>query len=295
MRSPAGPSAPKDDEGESVVVEAGDVSLHTVQAGPADGPLAVLLHGFPEFWYAWNDQVRPLATAGYRVVVPDQRGYNFSDRPDGVDAYRIDALADDVTGLVDALGRETAHLVGHDWGAAVAWWTALHDPEYVETLTAVNVPHPTVLADTLRRSWRQRLRSWYALFFQLPALPERVARAGDWALLVRTMHRTSLPGTFSPAEFDRYRAAWDQPGAFEAMVNWYRALGRRRDEPRRTTVEVPTLVVWGCRDEFLARSMAHESVDHCRNGRVTMIEDATHWVQHEHPARVADLLLDQFA
>jgi pimeloyl-ACP methyl ester carboxylesterase len=128
--------------GESVFVETNGITLHTVQAGPADGPLVILLHGFPEFWYGWHEQIRPLAEAGFRVVVPDQRGYNLSDKPDGVERYRIDELSRDVVGLIDAAGREQAAVVGHDWGAAVAWWTALHHADRVSKLVAVNVPHP---------------------------------------------------------------------------------------------------------------------------------------------------------
>ena len=293
--APEGPSAPRPEEGESAVLDGDGVRLHAVRAGPPDGPLALLLHGFPEFWYCWHEQIQPLAEAGYRVVVPDQRGYNASETPAGVDAYRIDALARDVTALIDAHGRESAHVVGHDWGAAVGWWTALHHPERVRTLTAGNVPHPSVMTEELRRSWRQRLRSWYVLAFQVPALPEWVARAGDWRLLTRSMRRSSLPGTFDEADFERYRAAWSRPGAFGAMLNWYRAVVRERPTPARETVEPPTLVVWGARDGFLARSMAPRSVERCRDGRLETLADATHWVHHERPERLCRLLRGQFA
>jgi pimeloyl-ACP methyl ester carboxylesterase len=290
-----GPSAPRPEEGESVALDGDGVRLHAVRAGPADGPLVVLLHGFPEFWYGWHEQVRPLAEAGYRVVVPDQRGYNFSDKPAGVGAYRIDALSRDVLGVLDAHDRARAHVVGHDWGAAVAWWTALAHPDRVRTLTAVNVPHPTVMRERLRRSWGQRLRSWYVLAFQAPAVPETVARAGNWRLPVRAMRRSSLPGTFGADDFERYRAAWGQEGAFRAMVNWYRAAVRERPDPPTETVEPPTLVVWGARDEFLEREMAHRSVEHCRDGRLATLSDATHWVTHEYPDRVTGLLREQFS
>jgi pimeloyl-ACP methyl ester carboxylesterase len=281
--------------GESVFVETNSVRLHTVQAGPTDGPLAVLLHGFPEFWYCWHDQVRPLANAGYRVVVPDQRGYNVSDKPDRASAYHLDELARDVVGLVDDCGRETAHVAGHDWGAAVAWWLALHHPDRLETLTAVNVPHPSAMRQALRRRWSQRLRSWYFLAFQVPLVPETVARLGGFRLLERTMAETSLPGTFTAEDFARYREAWAQPGALTAMIDWYRAVVRARPRPATERVTVPTLVLWGTEDRFLETQLAHESADYCADGRVSLVHGATHWLPHEEPVRVADALREHFA
>ena len=278
--------------GESTFLNVGDVRLHTILAGPEDGPLVVLLHGFPEFWYGWHDHVHEFANAGFRVAVPDQRGYNRSDKPDDVEAYRPGELAGDVVGLLDALGRDSGHVVGHDWGAMVAWWTALAHPDRVDHLVPVNVPHPTVFRRTLEASWGQRLRSWYALFFQLPRVPVRVARAGDWALVVQTMRRSSRPGTFSATDFDRYRAAWERPRAYRSMLNWYRAAVRYRDRPPRERVSVPTLVVWGARDRFLVRSMARESADMCDDGSLALFQNATHWVHHEEPARVAARIAD---
>lgn len=273
-------------------VEVGDVSLHVVEAGPTDGELVVLLHGFPECWYAWADYFRPLVEDGYRVVAPDQRGYNLSDRPADVSAYRIDELAGDVVGLMDALGYEKAHVVGHDWGAAVAWWTALHHKDRVQSLTVMNLPHPTVFARHLLRDPAQQLRSWYVLFFQLPKLPELLAPVGDWAVLERTIRSTSLPGTFSETDMERYRAAWSVPDAYRSMVNWYRAVVRERPKPTRDAVEVPTLVVWGTNDRFLRPTMARESLSYCSDAHIRTFEGATHWVHHEEPVAVARALIE---
>ncbi|MGI8748579.1 MAG: alpha/beta fold hydrolase, partial [Deinococcus sp.] len=159
------------------------VTLHLVEAGPADGPPVVLLHGFPEFWYGWRRQIGALAEAGYRVMVPDMRGYNLSDKPCGVAAYGMEALTGDLLALLDARGYERASVVGHDWGAAVAWSFALRHPERVARLVILNVPHPAVFARTLRRSRAQRARSWYMFFFQLPLLPELLLRAGRCGLM----------------------------------------------------------------------------------------------------------------
>ena len=290
--SPAGTANTADDlPGESVAVDTNGISLHTRQAGPEDGPLVVLLHGFPEFWYGWHRQIKPLADAGYRVIVPDQRGYNRSDKPDGVDSYHIETLAADVVGLLDAADRETAAVAGHDWGAAVAWWLALSYPERIESLTAVNVPHPTVMETTLRNSLSQLRKSWYMFAFQLPALPEAISTANNCRVLRRGLTNSSRPGTFSATDLERYRAAWQQPDALTAMINWYRAMGRYRPQPPRQQVSVPTLVMWGRQDEFLASTMADESLDYCDDAELVSFPSATHWVLHEEPEETADALL----
>ena len=290
--SPAGTANTADDlPGESVAVDTNGISLHTRQAGPEDGPLVVLLHGFPEFWYGWHRQIKPLADAGYRVIVPDQRGYNRSDKPDGVDSYRIETLAADVVGLLDAADRETAAVAGHDWGAAVAWWLALSYPERIESLTAVNVPHPTVMETTLRNSLSQLRKSWYMFAFQLPALPEAISTANNCRVLRRGLTNSSRPGTFSATDLERYRAAWQQPDALTAMINWYRAMGRYRPQPPRQQVSMPTLVMWGQQDEFLASTMAEESLDYCDDAELVSFPSATHWVLHERPKRTAEKLL----
>src|SRR5664279_5354974 len=144
------------------IIQTNGVTLHVAQAGAPDAPLVILLHGFPEFWYGWHQQIPFLAEHGYRVCAPDQRGYNISDKPAGIDAYRVETLVDDVIGLINASGREKVYLVGHDWGAAVAWAVALLHPERLDKLVIMNVPHPKVFAETLRSSLRQMLKSWYA-------------------------------------------------------------------------------------------------------------------------------------
>lgn len=270
------------------------VTLHVVQAGPVDGPLIILLHGFPEFWYGWRHQINALAEAGFCVWVPDQRGYNVSDKPTGVAAYSIDTLADDVVGLIDAAGRKKAAIVGHDWGAAVAWWTAVVYPERIERLVTLNVPHPMVMKQFARRNPGQLLRSWYIGFFQIPRLPEILSRLGNWAVPVRTLRKSSRPGTFTDADLQQYRIAWSQPGAFTAMINWYRA-SLQKPPARQPSIRitVPTLLIWGVRDQFLKREMAPLSIDLCDNGRIVFVENATHWVHHEEADQVNKLLIEE--
>lgn len=273
----------------------GEVTLHTVAAGPADGPLVVLLHGFPELWYGWRRQIEPLAAAGFRVLVPDQRGYNLSDKPRRVSAYRLDRLAGDLFALITAAGRRRACVAGHDWGAAVAWWAALSRPERIERLAILNVPHPLVMRRHLLGNRAQRRRSRYIFFFQLPWLPEYLLRKNDFARGIKALTGTSRPGTFSADDLVRYRRAWSQPGALRGMIHWYRAALRRpvlgARDPR---IRVPTLVLWGERDRFLGRDMIEPSLELCDDGRAELFPQATHWLQHEEPERVSRHLVDHF-
>jgi pimeloyl-ACP methyl ester carboxylesterase len=277
----------------SVRREGDGVDLHAVAAGDPADPLVVLLHGFPDFWYSWRHHVGPLVDAGYRVLVPDGRGYNLSGKPDGIRPYRIAALVADAAALVESEGRESAHVVGHDWGATVAWQLALRRPGVVDRLAVANVPHPTVLYEALQRP-RQFLRSWYAMFFQLPWLPERVCRGREFAALGRATWGAA-PAAFTEADRARYRAAWARPGALTGMLNWYRAVPRYGDAPPRERVEQPTLVLWGDRDAALLPELAAESVDHCEDGRLERFPDASHWVHLERPEETAELLLEHLA
>ncbi len=273
------------------MVETNGITLHVAQAGPIAGPLVILLHGFPEFWYSWRHQIGYFAEAGYRVWAPDQRGYNTSDKPQGVSAYNLDLLAKDVIGLIDAAGVERAYLVGHDWGAAVARWVASKYPERLERLVILNVPHPSVMWRMIWRNPAQMLRSWYVAFVQIPRLPEALARVNNWQALVRALRSSSRPGTFSDDDLESYRQAWSQPGAFTAMLNWYRAILRQPPKPSRNSrIAVPTLMIWGVHDVALERELAQPSIDLCERGQLVFFEDATHWVQHEEPARVNQLI-----
>ncbi len=264
--------------------------LHVVQCGPAAGPLVVLLHGFPEFWESWRGQIAALAAAGYRVWVPDQRGYNLSDKPLGIEAYVLPTLAADVLGLLDAAGSQQAHVVGHDWGGIVAWYLAAQYPGRVASTTIINVPHPVVVAPNLWRVPSQLLRSWYIGFIQLPSLPERLIRRKNWRFSERALLGTSRPGTFSVAEVARYKAAWAQPGALTAMLNWYRAL-RLSTGTRWRRIPGPVQIIWGRQDAFLAAELAEFSLAQCANARLHYFPEATHWVQLEEAAAVNDLIL----
>jgi pimeloyl-ACP methyl ester carboxylesterase len=271
----------------------GDVRLHYVEAG--EGPLVLLLHGFPQFWYQWRHQIPALVEAGFRVVAPDMRGYNLSDKPPGVQAYRVELLARDVERLIRTCGEGTATVVGHDWGAIAAWIAAMRHPGRVERLAILNVPHPARSLDGLL-SPMQLLRSSYMFFFQIPRLPEEVIRAGDFALL-RSVFRSDpvQPEAFTAEDIERYIEAIAQPGSLTASLNYYRALLRYPGETRALLqrVEAPVLVIWGERDRFLSRRLAEPPHLWVPNLiRVKRLPNASHWVAEDRPLEVNTLLLD---
>lgn len=270
--------------------------LNAVTAGPEHGPALVLLHGFPEFSYGWRKQITPLTEAGFRVIAPDQRGYNQSSKPSRIRDYKMRELTADVIAIADQLEREKIFLAGHDWGAGVAWNAAIQHPGRIEKLAILNVPHPAVMLQFLRTNPRQMLRSWYMLYFQIPLLPESLLAASNFAAAARALVETSRPGTFTAEDLDRYREAWSQPGALTAMINWYRALSREMPdrEAFQSRVTVPTRILWGRRDRFLLSEMAAASLRYCDRGELFEFPDATHWVHHEEPERVNKLLIEFF-
>jgi pimeloyl-ACP methyl ester carboxylesterase len=270
------------------------IKLHAVTAGDPDAPLVILLHGFPEFSYAWRKYLPILADAGYLAVAPDQRGFNLSDKPGPTSAYDLEELTADVLGIIDSFGRAQAAIVGHDWGAIVAWWLAMRHPERVSRLAAINVPHPLVMRDFTLKHPSQMAKSWYVWFFQIPLLPELSFMRHDGQHVLDRMMREARPGTFSADDLDAHRGAWRQPGAVHSMVNWYRAAVRKLLPPtdQDPTIKPPTLIIWGKRDHLLDVRMAEESARVCVSARVEYFENAGHFVQHEEFEAVSQLLLE---
>jgi len=273
----------------SKMIEVQDNPLHVVQAGPDDGPLVLLLHGFPEFWYGWRNQIGAFADAGYAVWIPDQRGYNLSEKPSKVADYRMDALVGDVIGLIDAADREQVDLIGHDWGAAVAWWTAARHPARVRKLGILNVPHPAALRKALRETWAQRIKSWYIAFFQTPLIPELLLSLAGPGVILRS---SGKPDTFSRRDLQRYEQAWARKGALKGMLAWYRAAFRNLGNTLTTgKINIPTLILWGDRDVALDKRAADDSLKWCRRGRIVHFPEASHWIQHDEPEAVSRELL----
>ncbi|HEY0106960.1 MAG TPA: alpha/beta fold hydrolase [Rhizomicrobium sp.] len=270
------------------------VTLNVAEAGPDNGPLVILLHGFPEFWFGWRHQVGALAQAGYRVVAPDQRGYNLSDKPRGIANYDIDVLADDVVALAAHYTSAPFNLVGHDWGAVAAWWTVTRHPQRVAKLAVLNCPHPAIWRRTMAENPAQMLASWYVLFFQIPWLPEALLRARNYRALEISIREAKAP--VSDDEVARYREAWGRNGALTATINWYRAIFRHVFEPVAPgAIRVPVRIIWGRQDRYVLPALAEASKALCANAELIYVPEATHWVAQDEPNRVNALLLDFLA
>jgi epoxide hydrolase 4 len=273
-------------------VDVGEVRLHCALSGPEGGALVVLLHGFPECAKSWHLVQRGLADRGYRVVAPDMRGYGGSDKPRDVKAYGVAHLAGDVAGLVRALGAKRAHVVGHDWGGVVAWWTAMLRPDVVDHLGIVNAPHPIGYATAMRTSAQLR-RGWYVFVFQLPWLPEWALAANDYRAVTGVFSRDGV----ARDEIDPCVASLRQPGARSAALAYYRAAVRGTlfgTAPKPTVIERPTLVVWGEKDRFLVPELADPPRRWVPGARVVRLPDATHWAHIDAADAVVDALVDHF-
>ena len=280
------------------------VRLHCVTAGDAAGKLVVFLHGFPEFWYEWKTQLSEFGKDHF-VVAPDLRGYNLSEKPRVLDAYRVPVLLEDIRGLADHFrqGKKFV-LVAHDWGGALAWGFAMAHPEYLEKLVIVNAPHPAIFRELLEKDAGQQAASQYMLMFRSPGAEEFLA-ANDYALLVQNVLGPLLKsGAMSEADKAEYLKAWSQPGALTGGLNYYRANHAGPPVPAemekmigasgmaippelaQMKVRVPTLVIWGEQDVALTVKNLDGLENYVPELTVKRIADASHWVVHEKPAEV---------
>lgn len=274
-------------------IRAGEVTLNVALSGPEDGPPVILLHGFPEFWFGWRTQIGPLAGAGYRVIVPDQRGYNLSDKPKGARAYRLDSLAGDVLALASALGVDRFSLIGHDWGASVAWWLATIAPQRIERMAILNAPHPAIWLREMTEDPEQRKKSAYVRMLRIPLLPELMVRASGYKSLTAAFATATRPQAFDTGALASYRTAWTQPGALTATLNWYRALFLQPlPVPPAGSLRPPTLVLWGDQDAFARPELAEMSAALCARSEVRHFPSASHWLAHDEPEAVNAALLE---
>ncbi|WP_017327268.1 alpha/beta fold hydrolase [Synechococcus sp. PCC 7336] len=270
------------------------IRLHYVTQG--EGDLVVLLHGFPEFWYSWRHQIPALACS-FRVVVPDLRGYNDSDKPDS--GYDIETLTADVRGLVEGLGEKTAMVVAHDWGGAIAWHWAEQFPEQVRKLVVLNSPHPACFRRELLSNVDQLRRSWYMLLMQLPLLPEWLLQSNLGNAVRQIFRETAIrKGAFSKADLEVYRMALSKPKVLTSAMNYYRQMFHWRTlqnwllNPIRQ-IQAPTLLIWGEEDFALSRKLTENMESFfTRKLQLEIIRDCGHWAQQEAPQTVNRLLLE---
>lgn len=272
------------------------VRLHYVTEG--SGALMLFLHGFPEFWYAWREQLRAFGRE-YQAVAVDMRGYNRSSKPADLDAYQMPALVEDIHALIAHLGHTTCTLVGHDWGGVVAWSFARAHPECLNRLVIINAPHGAIFARELRENPAQQQASQYMLAFRNPGMEQRLA-ANDCALL--SQMALVPPEAFTDEDRAAYRAAWTQPGALTGGLNYYRASGigpptgeagdRSHRTPRATApvIDVPTLVIWGEKDTALLTGNLDGLDQYVTNLTVHRIPDGSHWVVHEFPDQINETI-----
>ena len=275
-------------------VSANGLRFHVARCGEGDR-LALFLHGFPECWYSWRFQLPLLARLGYCAWAPDLRGYGKTDRPARMVDYTIEHLVDDVTGLIEAAKCRSTVLIGHDWGAAVAWFVAMRRPWLIDRLVIMNVPHPAVFEGSLQ-TWQQLKRSWYIFFFQLPWLPEAVLAAHDYRMIGKMFRGMAVDKSRFPEEvLSVYRDNAALPGALTAMLNYYRAtlLGGGGPQQRKLgypRIETPTLMIWGEHDAALGKETTYGTEAYVSNLTLRYLPNVSHWVQQEAPETVNSML-----
>ena len=260
------------------------VNLHYVTQG--SGPLMLMLHGFPEFWYSWRYQI-PEFASDFKVVAPDLRGYNDSDKPASQSAYVMNELVRDVEGIITGLGYEKCVLVAHDWGGGIAWSFASKYPQMLEKLIIMNCPHPAKFSEGLRTP-QQLLRSWYMFFFQLPVIPELFLQSQDYQFIENAFKGMAIKkSAFSTEDINLYKDAAAKRGALTAMINYYRnILGSPMFNQNSSILEVPTLMIWGEEDTALGKELTYGTESYVENFQIRYISNCSHWVQQEQPELV---------
>lgn len=281
-------------------VDAGNLRMHCVTCG--EGPLMLMLHGFPEFWYSWRHQI-PVMASRFRVVAPDMRGYNQTEKPVGVANYRLELLIGDLVRLIKALGYQKAVVVAHDWGGGVAWPFAARHPEMVDRLIILNCPPPGVLLHHLRHNPRQLRRSYYMFLFQVPWLPEAVLRFRDYMFIEKAFRGWAIDkSAFTDEDIRMFKEAAAKPGALTGGVNYYRAAlrgalkdlvlakgkaDRSLSSVQAPRVKCPTLVIWGEEDRALGKELTKDFYQEVEGPlEIKYIPNCSHWVQQERPEEV---------
>lgn len=259
------------------------IKLHYVTQG--EGPLMLMLHGFPEFWYSLRHKI-PEFAKDYKVVALDLRGYNDSDKPTAQSAYVMDEFIKDVEGVIKGLGYDRCILVGHDWGGFIAWCFAYAHPEMLERLIVLNIPHPAKFAQGLLTP-QQLLRSSYIFFFQLPWLPELVIQSNNYQAIASAFTTMAVnKNAFSEADIEAYKNAVAKPGALTAMINYYRNVFQGVLSKTYHVLQMPILMIWGENDTALGKELTYGTETYARDFQIKYVPNCSHWIQQEHPQLV---------
>jgi epoxide hydrolase 4 len=267
-------------------IQTNGVNLHYVSQG--EGKLMLMLHGFPEFWYSWRHQI-PEFAQDYHVVALDLRGYNDSDKPQGLQAYQISELVKDIKGAIAGLGYQDCILVGHDWGGMIAWHFAYTYPEMVEKLIVLNIPHPAKFLTGIK-SPQQLLKSWYIFLFQIPWIPELLLQLNNYQAIANTFSNMAIDKTaFTQADLNAYQEAAAKPGALTAMLNYYRSNFLSLftiKQPKWNDLNISTLTIWGENDAALGKELTYGTEAYVPNWQIKYIPNCSHWIQQEQPILV---------
>ena len=296
VRSEIVPTQMRDARIRTEMVDANGLRFEVDQCGSGD-KLALCLHGFPEHSFSWRYQLPMLADLGYQAWAPNLRGYGNTSRPEGMSAYSIENLLEDVAQLIDASGCSEVTLLAHDWGAVIAWYFAMRKVRPLQNLVICNVPHPQGMSSSF--SWSQLKKSWYVFFFQLPGLPEKLMSREQGKGMAEAMRSSAVDKTRFPDEVGEvYRRNAMQPGALTAMVNYYRALVRGGGAKRQRSIgfpviETPTLVVWGEDDVALNKETTYGTEDYVRDYTIRYLPRVSHWVQQEQP-EIVNAMIEAF-
>lgn len=265
------------------------IYLHAVEDGPEEGEIVLFLHGFPEYWYSWKKQIAYFSEKGYKIIAPDLRGYNLSDKPEGIQEYTLDKLVLDIKALIEKLNHRKIYLVGHDWGGIIAWELSEKFPELFYKIVILNIPHPEVTTRSLKRNLIQMIKTSYIFFAQIPWLPEKILQLSNYKILSEGMKISANKNTFSSEDLHQYRQSWKMPGSLSAMLNWYRAAKYNRKYSGEK-IQVPILLLWGEKQKFFLKRLSAESIEKCLYGKLQFIKDGTHWMHHEKSEEVNKLI-----
>lgn len=268
--------------------------IHYISAGDVANETIIFLHGFPEFWYSWRKQIEYFSKK-FHVIAPDLRGYNKSFKPKKTKDYNIELIANDIIEIIDHFEKEKVVIVGHDWGAIIAWHLVLLHEHRFSRGIILNVPHPLVFKKKLTSSFKQLSKSWYVLFFQIPFLPTWILSLNNFGRAAKMLESTSLKGSFTKNDLEKYKLAWANENAIKHMIMWYKAAFRNASQAKvyqDKKVNIPLKIIWGKNDLALVPEMAQESLDYCMLGDLSYLDKATHWVQQDCPEEVNRLIED---